>query len=456
MNFETVKKNNKTKMIIVVCVLLVLTSVVMFVSTRAKYRSVQSVRLANGVVDYKVPDLKLAMKVSEDGVNYTSSSEIPTGNYTFNTEKSKCRIPTSTLNGENAPVDESVTIEYTDGKLNFRGLTHNDTKCYVYFDKVQGQTSSTIIADIKNRTDGSYKGSTLPTFTSVATGTETEANNGIFETDDPMYGENAKTYYWRGAATTNYVIFDKKCWRIVRINGDGSIRLIYNGAIQSENTCPGNGANSSSVVLQGTAYNGTFNNSKYVGWTYSSSDIQRPGTAKPQTSGEPAPLKTALETWYSTNITNRSKVVKGYFCNDRNTKDNETWRGTGSTQYYAAYQRLSSGTKTPQLSCPDGDVYSLDVGMITADEVQFAGASAGTTNKSYYLYNGQYYWTMSPYHWNSGGPAYVFYVDRDNGRLSYCSVGNTTPRVRPVINLSANTLFAVGGNGTASNPYVVS
>ena len=107
----------------------------------------------------------------------------------------------------------------------------------------------------------------------------------------------------------------------------------------------------------------------------------------------------------------------------------------------------------PTLSCPTGDVYTLKVGLITADEVEFAGGK-NANNTSYYLYNGQNYWTMSPCYW-SGSAAVVFYVN-SNGYLLNGNVTNTFISVRPVINLKAGTLFATGGNGTQSNPYVVS
>ena len=80
-----------------------------------------------------------------------------------------------------------------------------------------------------------------------------------------------------------------------------------------------------------------------------------------------------------------------------------------------------------------------------------------TNNTSYYLYNGQNYWTMSPYSMNvgtSGGWAGVFFV-RSSGYLDWYSVNGATLGVRPVINLKADTLFVTGGTGTRTNPYVV-
>ena len=88
------------------------------------------------------------------------------------------------------------------------------------------------------------------------------------------------------------------------------------------------------------------------------------------------------------------------------------------------------------------------------DEVVMAGGKWGTANSSYYLYNGNYYWTMSPYRTSNSPSANVFLVNL-NGHLGSWYASNTIPGVRPVINLKADTLFAAGGNGTLNNPYVV-
>ena len=126
-----------------------------------------------------------------------------------------------------------------------------------------------------------------------------------------------------------------------------------------------------------------------------------------------------------------------------------------STFYYAGYNRINTGA--PTLSCAALDTYSLKVGLITSDEVMYAGGK-NANNTSYYLYNGQNYWTMSPYNWWYGSStllsAGVFRVDA-RGYLSDYGVHNASPGVRPVINLKADTLFASGGTGTQSNPYVV-
>ncbi len=83
----------------------------------------------------------------------------------------------------------------------------------------------------------------------------------------------------------------------------------------------------------------------------------------------------------------------------------------------------------------------------------YAGGKTAN-NKHYYLYNGQDYWTMSLDYWLASNSASIFCL-HSNGYFDGTYVSNTSPGVRPVINLKADTQFQSGGNGTQNNPYVV-
>ena len=139
------------------------------------------------------------------------------------------------------------------------------------------------------------------------------------------------------------------------------------------------------------------------------------------------------------------------FCNDRNTRNGDSWVSSGTTFYYAAYERIWTND-APSYECSNtNDMYTTKIGLITADEVAYAGGRVGTSNYGYYLYTGNNYWTMSPSYVDSLGYAYVFRV------YSYGSLSNNyvyaTCGVRPVINLNAN--ITITGSGTISNPYVI-
>ena len=379
----------------------------------------------------------IAVYIEQEEGTYNKTTSIPNkeDNYVLNTNKSVC-------NG-----NTNIGWNKEEWGIELNNIDREETKCYLYFDKKNTDTIHVSFGDIEvNRT--------TPDFSKSAT-----TDEGIFKVEDGMYG--GTSYYWRGAATTNHVIFADKCWRIVRINGDGTTRLIYNGPVKTGNTCTGNGSNSESVIEDSTGVekyyatsDGQFNNSSYVGWTYSLG-VQR------TTSGTPSNAKTQTEKWYNANITgeNASKVADGRFCNDRNTGQPysewsgyvTTWSATGTQFAYAGVDRLWNKYQ-PILSCPSGDVYTLKVGAITADEVEFAGGK-NENNKSYYLYNRQNYWTMSPAYWYSGY-AHVFYVSVNGHLNNAVDVGWVGAGLRPVINLHSDVIFS-SGNGTLNNPYVV-
>ena len=56
--------------------------------------------------------------------------------------------------------------------------------------------------------------------------TKEETTDGYVCSASDAYGTS---YYYRGNATNNYVKFADKYWRIIRINGDGTVRVIFDG-----------------------------------------------------------------------------------------------------------------------------------------------------------------------------------------------------------------------------------
>ena len=157
------------------------------------------------------------------------------------------------------------------------------------------------------------------------------------------------------------------------------------------------------------------------------------------------------------------------FCGDRTSTTsssgvpNDTG-GTGTTTtYYGAMYRLDTN-KIPIFDCPDEDhdlyttsgsingnkALTYPIGLISADEVAYAGGVYNTNNTSYYLYTNSTYWTMSPCFYPN---AAVFFVTSD-GYLNSLWTVDFTYGVRPVINLKANVIIQ-SGDGSSSNPYVI-
>ena len=84
------------------------------------------------------------------------------------------------------------------------------------------------------------------------------------------------SYYFRGAVKNNYVQFANKCWRIVRIVGDGSVKLVLHNDNTSKVANPCSSVNNSTSAAfaqySGSTYTTAFNSSvsdnAYVGFKY--------------------------------------------------------------------------------------------------------------------------------------------------------------------------------------------
>ena len=283
------------------------------------------------------------------------------------------------------------------------------------------------------------------------------------------------SYYFRGAVKNNYVQFANKCWRIVRVNGDGSIKLVLHNDNTSSSSSPCAASNNSTTAAfarysgstYNTAFNSSYNDNAYVGFMYGtagSSDY-----ASTHANINKSTILTNLETWYTNNLTSYTdKLADTIWCNDKSTVSGGLGYGTNATDY-GAYNRLAS-TKQPTLKCPNDNnggklsKFTVDdttngngnltykIGLLTADEIAFAGSIAYTYNRSTYLQENTgttWWWSLSPGYF-IGDSARVWCVG--SGYLNDYYV-NFYYGLRPAISLVSST--NVTGNGTSDNPYVV-
>ena len=288
-----------------------------------------------------------------------------------------------------------------------------------------------------------------------------EATVGIYKTEDDI----GTSYYFRGDVENNYVLFANKYWRIIRINGDGTVRMIYDGTSAHDN-----GESSTDRRTGTSAFNSSYNDNAYVGFMYGTTGAST--YAETHANTNDSTIKTALDTWYTNNIkntTNEQYVADAIYCNDREVQTSDssyTGDGSGTNKTsYKARERLYTN-KTPSLKCTqENDRFTKSVavsgvtgngkltnaiGLITADEVAYAGGTYTSGNSKYYLYTGNYYWTMSPFDFFASG-AFVFIV-HSTGHLSNYNVDDFNA-VRPVISLSSGALSS--GTGTKTDPFKI-
>ena len=248
--------------------------------------------------------------------------------------------------------------------------------------------------------------------------------------------EDGDTYYFRGVITNNYVKFNNSeyLWRIVRVNGDNTIRLILDRQDTYVNTM----------------FSQSYNDAKYVGYTY---DNSAPNAGD----GTPSTIKTYLDNWYDENISSYDHLIASTrYCND--TSFGKYYSINSKTAiYYGAYSRLVNDSPNPTFICPEttntyGGEYDLKIGLLSADEAVFAGAKYDMPNLYYYLNHYKYFWVSSPFVFDDIR-THTFYVN-NRGTLTYTYNYYGSVAALPVINLKSSVTIK-SGNGSSSNPYVI-
>lgn len=287
---------------------------------------------------------------------------------------------------------------------------------------------------------------TTPNFKENVT---TSASSGMFKTTD----ESGDTYYFRGVVENNYVSFAGMTWRIIRINGDGSYRLILN--------------NATGTSSYATTVSTTYNN---IGYMYAKASTPTANTYN-------SAIKTYLEDWYTNNLSSYDSYISkdAIFWNDRTIYSND-----GNYVYYAGWNRIVNNSPS-LVASTKADMFSVSttkgngklsypIGLINADEVVLAGATmTGATlgNFGTYYENRVNYlnlnetepygiWTMTPRRFVTNNPTNSHIVVSKPQAIIYSEPAYhaTTKRyVKPVINLKSTIMCK--GTGTEADPYLV-
>ena len=342
----------------------------------------------------------------------------------------------------------------------------------------------------------------------------TASDKGMYKAQDDL----GTSYYFRGAVDNNWVKYGKytkdtyytydgdynyslvsscdgldNCfkiaskgddmyWRIIRINGDNSIRMIYAGTYAPDANTKvtltesgnfdddGNLIGGQKTAVGNSKFNQNYDSAEYVGYMYE--------IGKQHGTSQSSDIKTYLEDWYANytdlNVSN-TKITDQIYCNDRTASTSNvaysttnyttltSWNSKGTTYYYGANGRVWNNPVSPDYKCPvasdkfttttvkGNGKLSYPVGLISADEITFAGLPAGKTNNSFYLYTGDYYWAGSPIVFNDGYIAFEFYVYVDG--ILYGDDVISIGGVRGVVSLSSESKLL--GSGTYNDVYTV-
>ncbi len=244
--------------------------------------------------------------------------------------------------------------------------------------------------------------------------------NGLYVSNDTNDGKS--TYYFRGAIDSNYVKFAGFLWRIIRIHEDGSIRLIMQDGIN----------NNAEYSFYPASHD------QYTDMYYSNTNLEN-GAMK------------ILEDWYKKYIEEKgyaNQTVASSYCEQAKVAYNKNYAQGSMTD-------MKSHTEyVPNFKCENDrhnyGLLTLKIGLITYDEIAFAGSCFLKNNEEYYLYNGKAFSGISPAGFDEN-EAIVWGVNK-SGSFSVSTSDYLIP-LRPVINL--NQEVTVIGNGTITNPFSV-
>ena len=282
-----------------------------------------------------------------------------------------------------------------------------------------------------------------------------KSDKGIYQATDD-YGT---TYYYRGNVKNNNVYFAGFYWQIVRINGDGSIRLIYNG-IKSN-------VEDKDITIGNSPFNEETSSPANVGYMYGNIESQTFSELHANT--ESSSIKNAVDNWYEKNM-----IKNGFanyisnstgFCGDRTLYSGDGI-STSTYSYFGAYARYDKNTALFTCKNASRDLYTTSnsnfgnksltypVGLITYDELVFAGMNKTSVNKLSWVYYGKNYWTMSASYYGAFWHNATVMLQGSSGIIEEgWSVGSSNG-IRPVINLKSDVKIT-GGTGTANDPFVV-
>ena len=417
----------------------------------------------NTDLNVDMPDISLVGNTSLGGQNLTEDSTkvmLGTG-YTFDSEKGQYVMTDSKLYSadELASLDFSSTTYYVEGggtnisSSNVLSSYNSSSGNYLY--KVTSVTTSNVGTANTNsyRIRYAFK-------TNRYTETELESDKsdkGLYTAQDD-YGTS---YYYRGNVPNNNVYFAGAYWKIIRINGDGTIRLLYNGTKVN--------AKAGDAQYGTSAFNSTRTDPAYVGYMYGTTAGAIGSRENNIDNGKDSNIKTKVDEFYNKYIV--ANNLQDYladtgFCGDRSITNSGDGYSTTSYTEYGAVNRLAKTNKLPILTCPDKehDLYTVDstkgngaltnpVGLMTADEAAMAGMVNGYLNTLSYVYTGTWYWTMSPYNFYPSNSTSVVWSVNGTGNFGSNWVTNGYG-VRPLINLKSDVEIS-GGIGTINDPFIV-
>lgn len=326
-------------------------------------------------------------------------------NYELNEKNSRLSTIKNALN-EEGNLAEMIAIESKE--------THSYT---LTFSAADSDFSSTLKIGIEECVE-EYFANTIKEDNTIKSSSLTETGVEIAKEDEGLIEANDDTgtfYYFRGNVSNNYVLFADLVWRIVRINSDGSVKIILDD---------------------------------YTGTTGNFYNSNGEDTIQDKINFSKNNMYTLLKEWYQKNLEDYDEnLISTRYCVDDSISNTED-----TTNYYSGNSRILNELNIVY-NCL-GTNYTSRIGLLSADEILLAGATANEANTDYYLYlpnKTVSWWTLTPSLSDKNNITY-FEVD-STGKIASQSIGSYYRSIRPVVNLIKRT--SVIGSGTETDPYTL-
>lgn len=299
---------------------------------------------------------------------------------------------------------------------------------------------------------------TVPTPTVVAVEKNNETESVISVAND----DEGLSYYYRGNVKNNYVNYNNMCWRIIRIEGDGSIKMLLEDKSQE---CNSSITGDWAIASGNYGYDETTIDSTSI-YTANYLKATKESSAKSNFDSFEKTLNLGFlkeDTWCLGNLTDAYNgsgeiVNEGISINDYR-KNNLKFLYHNRVKAYG-----HGNTEYASLMCNDkNDVkFNSYVGTLNVDEVLYTGINASDSNSNnflnnFYSINITAWWTLSiSTYYNEATPPRdgAFHVS-GNGYITTNYVDYTQDH-RPAITLKTGTLIGNGsGNGSIDSPYKI-
>ena len=262
-------------------------------------------------------------------------------------------------------------------------------------------------------------------------------------TTNDNYG---KTYYYRGNVKDNFVTFNNMCFKIMRIEGDGSIKLVL---YDKFGVCKDSNNLGINDTLTDDSYNlgtGDFGYIKTSDTTYKADFLN--------SENRTTSAKYILDEWFNTNFNNvKDKLKEDTYCFD-------------------SIENITENLKTSKkISCSRENAQKINsyIGMYTTDELALIDGkshdynwyfTSSVTNYLKYILNykkvGTYSWVLTKKTKENEDYAFVY---NSTGQVMFegSIIINRlfiTWKIVPTITLKSNVEIQ-SGDGTINNAYII-